>query len=166
MRIDSPSYGTQVQIKNVLFDGQGDGSNIIRSVSTSHKLHLGDAKRPISTLYATNLSDGTTTKTMTEVLTKQDKLDSYSDSASVANDKLTINYKVKQQDGTYSDVPVEFSGGSNYTFTDGLTETNGEVKFNYNSLFGTIESNNTTKISADYYGIQIKNNGSIMLLES
>ena len=47
-----------------------------------------------------------------QLSTKQDKLDSYSDSASVADDKLTINYKVKQEDGTYSDVPVEFQGGS------------------------------------------------------
>ena len=64
-----------------------------------------------------------------ELSTKQDKLNSYSDSASVADDKLTINYKVKQQDGTYSNVPVEFSGGSNYTFTNGLTETNGTVSW-------------------------------------
>lgn len=56
--------------------------------------------------------------------------------------------------------------GSSYTFTDGLTETDGVVKFNYNSLFGTIASNNTTKISADYYGLQIKNDGSALLLES
>ena len=68
LRIDSPSYGTQVQIKNVVIEGKGDGSNIIRSVSSSNKLHLGDAEIPISTLYATNLSDGKTTKTMTEVL--------------------------------------------------------------------------------------------------
>ena len=47
-----------------------------------------------------------------QLATKQDKLDSYSDRASVANDKLTINYKVKQEDGTYSNVPVEFEGGS------------------------------------------------------
>ena len=47
-----------------------------------------------------------------QLATKQDKLDSYSDSASVANNKLTINYKVKQEDGTYSNVPVEFEGGS------------------------------------------------------
>ena len=47
-----------------------------------------------------------------QLATKQDKLDAYSDSASVADDKLTINYKVKQEDGTYSDVPVEFEGGS------------------------------------------------------
>ena len=101
-----------------------------------------------------------------ELASKQDKLDSYSDSASVADDKLTINYKVKQEDGTYSNVPVEFSGGSNYTFTDGLTETNGTVKFDYNNLFGTVASNNTTKINADYYGIDIKNDGSHLLLES
>lgn len=47
-----------------------------------------------------------------QLATKQDKLTSYSDSASVADDKLTINYKVKQEDGTYSNVPVEFQGGS------------------------------------------------------
>ena len=75
--------------------------------------------------------------TSTELAAKQDKLDSYSDSASVANDKLTINYKVKQEDGTYSDVPVEFSGGSKYTFTDGLTETNGTV-----SLGGKLSTDN------------------------
>ena len=101
-----------------------------------------------------------------QLATKQDKLDSYSDSASVANDKLTINYKVKQEDGTYSNVPVEFQGGgSKYTFTDGLTETDGVVKFNYNNLFGTVASNNTTKIGADYYGIKIekKVNGGLML---
>ena len=68
MRIDSPSYGTQVQIKNVLIDGRGDGSNVIRSVYSSNKLDLGDAAIPIYNLYATNISDGTTTKTMTEVL--------------------------------------------------------------------------------------------------
>ena len=79
---------------------------------------------------------------------------------------MTINYKVKQEDGTYSNVPVEFSGGSNYTFTDGLTETNGTVKFDYNNLFGTVASNNTTKINADYYGLQITKPGASMLLES
>ncbi len=68
MRIETPSYGTAVQIKNVLIEGKGDGSNTIRSISTSNKLHLGNAQTPISTLYATNLSDGTTTKTMTEVI--------------------------------------------------------------------------------------------------
>ena len=68
-----------------------------------------------------------------QLATKQDKLDSYSDSASVANDKLTINYKVKQEDGTYSNVPVEFSGGSNYTFTNGLTENNGTVSWDLNN---------------------------------
>ena len=57
MQIETPTYGTQVQIKNVLIDGKGDGSNIIRSISQSNKLYLGDATRPISTLYAKNLSD-------------------------------------------------------------------------------------------------------------
>lgn len=73
--------------------------------------------------------------TSTELATKQDKLDSYSDSASVANDKLTINYKVKQEDGTYSNVLVEFSSPK-YTFTNGLTESNGTVK-----LGGNLENN-------------------------
>ena len=56
-----------------------------------------------------------------QLANKQDKLDSYSDSASVANDKLTINYKVKQEDGTYSNVPVEFQGGAPIIYE---TETN------------------------------------------
>ena len=51
-----------------MIEGKGDGSNTIKSISKSNKLYLGDAAIPISTLYATNLSDGTTTKTMTEVL--------------------------------------------------------------------------------------------------
>lgn len=68
MRIETPTYGTPVQIKNVLIEGKGDGSNTIRGISTSNKIYLGDASRPINTLYAKNLSDGTTTKTMTEVL--------------------------------------------------------------------------------------------------
>lgn len=89
-------------------------------------------KKVFGTLQAASLSDGTTTKTMTEVLAG----------------------------GGGS------GGGSNYTFTEGLTETNGVVKFDYNSLFGTIASNNTTKISADYYGLKIENDGSRMLLES
>ena len=74
-----------------------------------------------------------------QLATKQDKLDSYSDSASVANDKLTINYKVKQEDGTYSNVPVEFSGGSKYTFTNGLTETGGVVSLNLNDTLERAE---------------------------
>ena len=51
-----------------MIEGKGDGSNIVKSISTSHKLNLGDAAIPIYNLYATNISDGTTTKTMTEVL--------------------------------------------------------------------------------------------------
>lgn len=74
---------------------------------------------PTTTSQLTNDSNFITS---TELATKQDKLDSYSDSASVANDKLTINYKVKQEDGTYSNVPVEFSGGSSNSIIseDGL----------------------------------------------
>ena len=68
MKIETPSYRTRVQIKNVLIEGKEDGSNTIRSMSNSNKLYLGEAAIPISTLYAANLSDGTTTKTMTDVL--------------------------------------------------------------------------------------------------
>lgn len=69
MKIETPAYGTPVQIKNVLIEEKGDGSIIIKSISNSNKLYLGNASIPIYTLYATNLSDGTTTKTMKEVLT-------------------------------------------------------------------------------------------------
>ena len=63
------------------------------------------------------------------IATKQDKLDSYSNSASVSGNKLTINYKVKQADNTYLDTPVEFttgiSGSETWTFEleDGTTVT-------------------------------------------
>ena len=67
--------------------------------------------------------------TSTELATKQDKLDSYSDSASVANDKLTINYKVKQEDGTYSNVPVEFKpqGGAQVDGKTIITNADGTI---------------------------------------
>ena len=68
MKIETPSYRTRVQIKNVLIEGKEDGSNTIRSMSNSNKLYLGEAAIPISTLYAKNLSDGKTTKKMTDVL--------------------------------------------------------------------------------------------------
>ena len=63
------------------------------------------------------------------IANKQDKLDSYSNSASVSGNKLTINYKVKQADNTYVDTPVEFttgiSGSETWTFEleDGTTVT-------------------------------------------
>ena len=63
------------------------------------------------------------------IATKQDKLDSYSNSASVSGNTLTINYKVKQADNTYLDTPVEFttgiSGSETWTFEleDGTTVT-------------------------------------------
>lgn len=63
------------------------------------------------------------------IANKQDKLDSYSNSASVSGNTLTINYKVKQADNTYLDTPVEFStgisGSETWTFEleDGTTVT-------------------------------------------
>ena len=63
------------------------------------------------------------------IANKQDKLDSYSNSASVSGNTLTINYKVKQADNTYVDTPVEFStgisGSETWTFEleDGTTVT-------------------------------------------
>ena len=62
-----------------------------------------------------------------QLATKQDKLDSYSDSASVADDKLTINYKVKQEDGTYSNVPVEFQGGAPVDEKTIITNVDGTI---------------------------------------
>ena len=70
------------------------------------------SNKPTIPTKTSQLTNDSNFVTSTELSTKQDKLDSYSDSASVANDKLTINYKVKQEDGTYSNVPVEFQGGS------------------------------------------------------
>lgn len=71
-----------------------------------------------------------------QLATKQDKLASYSDSASVADDKLTINYKVKQEDGTYSDVPVEFQGGSPVDEKTIITNEDGTIS---TALGGYIE---------------------------
>ena len=94
-----------------------------------------------------------------QLATKQDKLDSYSDSASVANNKLTINYKVKQEDGTYSDVPVEFTASSeppsNMVTTDTVQTINGKKQFNscpnfddgLNISYGDIKFRNTTSIT-------------------
>lgn len=62
-----------------------------------------------------------------QLSTKQDKLDSYSDHASIADDKLTINYKVKQEDGTYSNVPVEFQGGSPVDEKTIITNADGTI---------------------------------------
>ena len=105
-----------------------------------------------------------------ELVSKQDKLDSYSDSASVADDKLTINYKVKQEDGTYSNVPVEFSGGSKYTFTDGLTETNGTVSWDLNNRINetkysiNIDCSNSDGKQAKSEGLVVKGvSGSIYI---
>ena len=67
---------------------------------------------------------------------KQDKLNSYSDSASVADDKLTINYKVKQEDGTYSNVPVEFQGGAPVDGKTIITNADGTIS---TALGGYIE---------------------------
>ena len=75
----------------------------------------------------------------TELATKQDKLDSYSDSASVADDKLTINYKVKQEDGTYSNVPVEFQGGAQVDEKTIITNADGTIS---TALGGYVEKVN------------------------
>ena len=88
---------------------------------------------PTTTSQLTNDSNFVTS---TELATKQDKLDSYSDSASVANDKLTINYKVKQEDGTYSNVPVEFQGGSPVDEKTIITNADGTIS---TALGGYIE---------------------------
>ena len=135
-----PQYGQIYLNGNQLADSAGQP---IETITISMNITEDNIYKPIdSTFIGTDIarSSAIPTKTSqltndsnfvtsTELATKQDKLDSYSDSASVANDKLTINYKVKQEDGTYSNVPVEFSGGSKYTFTNGLTETDGTVSW-------------------------------------
>lgn len=90
-----------------------------------------------------------------ELVSKQDKLDSYSDSASVANDKLTINYKVKQEDGTYSNVPVEFSGG----FSDSIISENGFEEIKMNNEGAEIYSNNGFGAKVSYGIIKGANSG-------
>ena len=94
------------------------------------------SKIPTKTSQLTNDSGFVTS---TELAAKQDKLDSYSDSASVANDKLTINYKVKQEDGTYSNVPVEFQGGSPVDEKTIITNADGTIS---TALGGYIEKVN------------------------
>ena len=92
-----------------------------------------------------------------QLATKQDKLNSYSDSASVADDKLTINYKVKQEDGTYSNVPVEFSGGSAVIY-----ETETDQNYQLTSVKGKDLSNSGVigigikKEYSDYEGLFLK----------
>lgn len=64
---------------------------------------------------------------------KQDKLDSYSDYASVNGNTLTVNYKVRQEDNTYKDVPVEFTaegGGGSYSAGQGISLDNDVISVN------------------------------------
>ncbi len=58
-------------------------------------------------------------------------------------------------------------GGSSYTFTNGLTESNGTVTFDYNRMFGTVASNSRHKIGANYYGITIsdQNNNTAYIIK-
>lgn len=91
-----------------------------------------------------------------ELESKQDKLNSYSDSASVADDKLTINYKVKQEDGTYSNVPVEFSVGS----SDSIISENGLEEIKMNNYKGAeIYSDNGFGAKVSYGVIKGANSG-------
>lgn len=81
-------------------------------------------------------------------VSKQDKLESYSDRASVSGDTLTINYKVRQDDDTYEDVPVSFTagGGSGSVEIDEKTiirDDDGKLK---TSIGGYIEGTPSEKI--------------------
>ena len=112
MRDHSIKDSNNQRVTNITISMNVPKNDIIRTPINSNFIGTDIArvsKIPTKTSQLTNDSGFVTS---TELAAKQDKLDSYSDSASVANDKLTINYKVKQEDGTYSDVPVEFQGGS------------------------------------------------------
>lgn len=63
---------------------------------------------------------------------KQDKLDSWSDHASVSGNTLTVNYKVRQEDGSYEDVPVSFTaegggGGGSYSAGEAIKIENDTI---------------------------------------
>lgn len=89
-----------------------------------------------------------------QIANKQDKLESYSDHASVSDNTLTINYKVRQEDGSYSDVPVEFTaegGGSvNIDNKTIVEDEDGNIK---TALGGYIEKVSSSKDlgSLDFY---------------
>lgn len=55
--------------------------------SSFYTYNIGNSYFPFDTIYAKNLSDGTTTKTMTEVLNKQDKLTS-GDNITISEDNV------------------------------------------------------------------------------
>ena len=122
-------------VTNITISMNVTGNDIVYKTINSNFIGADIArtdKIPTKTSQLTNDSNFVTSTALTgyatetyvseQLATKQDKLDSYSDSASVANDKLTINYKVKQEDGTYSNVPVEFTASaeppSNMVTTD------------------------------------------------
>ena len=69
----------------------------------------------------------------------------------LAGDGISINKATDSEHIVISNT----SGGSSYTFTNGLTERDGTVTFDYNNLFGAVDSNNKTKIGANYYGITL-----------
>ena len=110
------TLSNQTDLKNALDDKQ----DVISDLATIRS----GAEAGATAVQPAALSEYAKTS---ELATKQDKLDSYSDSASVADDKLTINYKVKQEDGTYSNVPVEFQGGSPVDEKTIITNADGTI---------------------------------------
>lgn len=88
-------------------------------------------------------------------VSKQDKLDSWSNRASVADNKLTINYKVRQEDNTYVDVPVEFeyetptnmvTTDTNQTITGNKTFRNLTIIDGFGAVYPTGRSINNHKV--------------------
>lgn len=90
---------------------------------------------------------------------KQDKLDSWSDSASVSDGKLTINYKVRQEDGSLEDVPVEFEGGgggSDLSSIINIGNEDGGAIINTNSSAKITQGKNNTVLG---HALSVSTNG-------
>lgn len=94
------SNGRSVDLNgNTSIDGSGDNMNLHSWSGTVFSYdRYGNNKILATQEYVDNY-----------VANKQDKLDSWSSSASVSGNTLTINYKVRQEDDTYEDVAVEFT---------------------------------------------------------
>lgn len=87
-----------------------------------------------------------------QLVNKQDKLDSWSDHASVSGDTLTINYKVRQEDGSYNDVPVSFTaqggGGGDVPANMVTTDTDQNI-YGKKAFYAKVDVNDGLELSDD-----------------